>query len=71
MMLEELKRRNIPLNIKDLISDFKLNILKAIWKKVQVNGFATQFDEQPDFHRCVKSTLALDKRSISSKCLEL
>ena len=70
MMLEELKRRNIPLNIKELISDFELNILKsademlpgivilgcffhlskAIWKKVQVNGFAIQFDKQPDFH---------------------
>ena len=79
MMLEELKRRNIPLNIKELISDFELNILKsadkmlpgivilgcffhlskAIWKKVQVNGFAAQFDEQPDFHKFVKSTLAL------------
>ena len=79
MMLEELKRRNIPLNIKELISDFELNIMKlademlpgivilgcffhlskAIWKKVQVNGFATQFDEQPDFHKFVKSTLAL------------
>ena len=70
MMLEELKRRNIPLNIKEFISDFELNILKsademlpgifilgcffhiskAIWKKVQVNGFASQngidyFDE--------------------------
>ena len=29
MMLEELKRRNIPLNIKELISDFELNILKS------------------------------------------
>ena len=33
--------------------------LRPFGKKVQVNGFATQFDEQPDFHKFVKSTLAL------------
>lgn len=79
LVLEELKRRNIPLNTKELISDFELHILKsademllgivilgcffhlskAIWKKVQVSGFATQFAEQADFHKFVKSTLTL------------
>ena len=35
------------------------HLSKAFWKKVQVKGFATQFDEFEDFRKFIKSSIAL------------
>jgi hypothetical protein len=42
------------------------HLSKAIWKKVQVSGFATQFDEQEDFHKFVKNTIATILKLVSN-----
>ena len=42
-----------------VILSFFFHLSKAIWKNVQVSEFATQFDERADFHKFVKSTIAL------------
>ena len=79
MVQEKLSELNIKFNIKEVISDFEINIQKAadqmlpeiqilgcffhlskcFWKRLQMKGMVTEYDNNAKFREFVKSAIAL------------